>query len=143
MTDTTPFWTKKALCDMTRREWESLCDRCGHCCLEKLQDAETGDIALTSVACAFLDTNTCRCMIYDVRGHLNPQCVELTPGNVGQLQWLPAHCAYRLIDKGQDLPWWHPLVSGDPDTVHRAGMSIRGKALSGRYVHPLENVPGI
>jgi uncharacterized cysteine cluster protein YcgN (CxxCxxCC family) len=78
-----------------------------------------------------------------LRGHLNQECVELTSGNVGQLDWLPAHCTYRLIDNGEDLPWWHPFVSGDPDTVHRTGMSIRGKALSGRYAHPLENVPVI
>ena len=131
-----PFWKTKPMDLMSADEWESLCDSCGICCLEKEENEDTGMIEITPVACAFLDTTTCRCMIYPERLSLNPECIELTPQTIKDISWLPETCAYRCLSEGRDLPWWHPLVSGDPETVHQAGISVRGKVLSGRYVHP-------
>lgn len=126
-----PFWRRKSLAEMTREEWESLCDGCGRCCLIKLQD-EDGDGAVdyTDVACRLLDLGTCRCTRYAERRRLVPGCVVLTPGDLlDRLPWMPSTCAYRLLHEGQDLPWWHPLVSGDPEDVHRAGISVRGRVV--------------
>lgn len=126
-----PFWRRKSLAEMTREEWESLCDGCGRCCLIKLQD-EDGDGAVdyTDVACRLLDLGTCRCTRYAGRRRLVPGCVVLTPGDLlDRLPWMPSTCAYRLLHEGQDLPWWHPLVSGDPEDVHRAGISVRGRVV--------------
>ncbi len=125
-----PFWKSKPLSDMTRSEWESLCDGCGRCCLMKLEYEDTGEIDWTNVACRQLDLNSCRCKNYGLRKLLVEDCVSLTSDMVGQLKWLPATCAYRLIDEGKDLYWWHPLVSGRAETVQEAGISVRGKAVS-------------
>lgn len=122
-----PFWQTKALADMTEAEWESLCDGCGKCCLVGLEDADTGEIYLTDVACKLLDGQTCRCKDYPGRKAIVPDCVKLTPDNVGTLAWLPKTCAYRLVHEGKPLKAWHPLVSGDPESVHAAGVSVRGK----------------
>jgi uncharacterized cysteine cluster protein YcgN (CxxCxxCC family) len=127
-----PFWKTKTLAEMTGPEWESLCDGCGRCCLHKLEDADTGEILQTNVACRLLDTEACRCSRYAERERLVPDCLILTPGNVAGLHWMPVTCAYRRVAEGRDLDWWHPLVSGDPDTVHRAGISMRGKVISER-----------
>jgi len=134
-----PFWRTKRLDEMSQDEWESLCDGCGQCCLHKLEDADTGEIALTDVACKLLDPGTCRCTDYANRRALIPDCVEITPDNAGALDWMPATCGYRLLAEGKDLAWWHPLVSGDPETVHRAGISVRGRAVSEARVGDLEN----
>ncbi len=112
---------------MTREEWESLCDGCAKCCLIKLQDKET--IEYTDVVCRFLDLNDCRCAHYGERREVVPECLVLTPENFRTVSWLPSTCAYRLLARGRDLPWWHPLVSGDPETVHRAGVSVRHKVI--------------
>jgi len=122
-----PFWRRKRLSDMSRAEWESLCDGCGRCCLNKLIDADTRRTLYTDVACRLLDGETCRCSDYAHRHARVKDCVRLTPRNVGRLTWLPPTCAYRLIANGQDLPWWHPLVSGSRETVHEAGVSVRGR----------------
>jgi uncharacterized protein len=127
MTDDRPFWQRKRLTEMTRAEWESLCDGCGRCCLVKLEDEDTDDIYFTSVGCRLLDAGTCRCRDYAHRSDKVDDCVRLTPKVVGEIGWLPPTCAYRLLDEGKDLYWWHPLVSGDPDTVHQAGISVRGR----------------
>jgi hypothetical protein len=124
------FWRVKSLAEMSDAEWESLCDGCGKCCLIKLEEADTGEIAFTDVSCHLLDLGTCRCGNYAERKRLVPDCVVLRPKTVDQLPWMPSTCAYRLIARGEDLPWWHPLVSGDPETVHRAGISLRGRAVS-------------
>ncbi len=124
-----PFWRRKSLAEMTAAEWDSLCDGCARCCLIKLEDADTGEISYTDIACRLLDLGTCRCMHYGERARLVSDCVVLAPEKIGELGWMPSTCAYRLIAEGRDLPWWHPLVSGDPETVHRAGISVRGRVV--------------
>jgi uncharacterized cysteine cluster protein YcgN (CxxCxxCC family) len=119
-----PFWRTKSLEAMSEPEWEALCDGCGRCCLFKFEDTDTREIAIDNIACAFLDEITCRCMIYEKRLAINPECRQITPRNVNALFWLPETCGYRLLAQGLDLPDWHPLVSGDPQSVHRAGISI-------------------
>ena len=125
-----PFWRRKTLSEMTADEWESLCDGCAKCCLHKLEDAETGEVSYTNVACRLLDAGTCLCTDYARRTRFVPDCVRLTPQNLAQLTWMPSSCAYRLVAEGRDLHWWHPLVSGDPETVHRAGISVRSRVVA-------------
>jgi uncharacterized protein len=127
MADDVPYWRRKRLAEMTDAEWESLCDGCGRCCLVKLEDEDTGGIFFTNVGCRLLDTDSCRCGDYQNRSAVVDDCVRLTATVVGEIGWLPPTCAYRLIDEGKDLYWWHPLVSGDADTVHQAGISVRGR----------------
>ncbi|GBC60616.1 YcgN family cysteine cluster protein [Desulfonema ishimotonii] len=131
----TPFWKQKSFEEMTTAEWESLCDGCARCCLHKLEDADTGEICYTGVACRLLDIEECRCISYENRTELMPDCLRLTPEWAREFRWLPATCAYRLIAEGRDLRWWHPLVSGDPATVHEAGISVREKAVSEHYIN--------
>jgi uncharacterized cysteine cluster protein YcgN (CxxCxxCC family) len=139
MTGSVPFWQAKRLDEMTEAEWESLCDGCGRCCLHKLRHEETGELAYTSVACRLLDLHSCRCGDYAARQQRVPDCVQLTPATLKEIDWLPPSCASRRLAEGKDLPWWHPLVSGDPDTVHRAGISVRGRAISEKTAGPLED----
>lgn len=134
-----PFWRHVRLQDMSPKQWESLCDGCGKCCLNKLEDIDTGELAYTNVACRLLDLGVCRCTRYEERSRLVPDCVVLTPDNIADLHWMPSTCAYRLLAEGRDLLDWHPLVSGDPDSVHRAGVSVRGRAISERHAGPLEH----
>lgn len=123
------FWLAKTLQDMTPAEFESLCDGCGKCCLHKLEDDDNGDVYYTNVACRFLDHSSCKCQTYNSRQQAVAACVVLTPSSVRDTYWLPDTCAYRLIDAGIPLPNWHPLVSGDPESTHKAGMSVAGKVL--------------
>lgn len=127
--DDQPFWKRKSLKNMTHDEWESLCDGCGRCCMLKLEDEDTGDIHMTRIACKLLNTGTCRCADYANRRQKVPDCLQLTPALTRELSWLPETCAYRLIDEGHDLAWWHPLISGDENTVHEAGVSVRDWAM--------------
>lgn len=124
------FWKEKTLLEMSDSEWESLCDGCGLCCLNKLEDWETGEIAWTSIHCTLLDGDTCRCKDYENRQATVPDCIRLTAQSVHEISWLPPTCAYRLIRDGEDLKPWHPLVSGRPETVHEAGISARGQTVS-------------
>jgi hypothetical protein len=127
MTSSPPFWQVKQLHEMTPQEWESLCDGCGRCCLVKLEDEDTGIIYTTDVSCRLLDCSTCRCTDYANRHQLVDDCIKLDPDNVDELGWLPATCAYRLVWEGKPLEDWHPLVSGSSETVHEAGISVRGR----------------
>src|ERR1051326_834351 len=122
-----PFWRAKRPEQMTEAEWESLCDGCGRCCLVKLEEEETGKIFFTDVGCRMLDQETCRCRDYRHRTERVDDCVRLTPETIAEPGGLPPTCGYRLIAEGKDLYWGHPLVSGDPETVHQAGISVRGK----------------
>ena len=122
-----PFWKTTPLREMSREQWESLCDGCGKCCLAKLEDEDTGEIHFTSVGCRLFNAETCRCSDYANRRKLVSDCVGLTPRNVRTITWLPKTCAYRLVAEGKDLFAWHPLVSGDPRSVHDAGVSMRGR----------------
>ena len=127
-----PFWRTKTLDEMSVAEWESLCDGCGRCCLVKLEDEDTGEIHFTDIGCKLLDGKTCRCIDYPHRHKRVPDCVRLTADVVRQLSWLPVTCAYRLVAKGEDLPDWHPLVSGTPDSVREAGVSVQRTRLGER-----------
>jgi uncharacterized protein len=128
--DSPPFWRTKTLAEMSRAEWESLCDGCGKCCLIKLQDQDSDRVDYTDVACRLLDTGTCRCRDYSNRHRRVPDCVRLGADRLDEvIGWMPSTCAYRLVAEGRDLPDWHPLVSGDPDSVHRAGVSVRGRVV--------------
>jgi uncharacterized cysteine cluster protein YcgN (CxxCxxCC family) len=133
--DDRPFWQRKKLGEMTPAEWESLCDGCGRCCLNKLEYEGTGEFAFTDVGCELLDGYSCRCRDYKNRNARVENCDRLTADNIAKLNWLPSTCAYRLIDAGRDLYWWHPLVSGDPESVHFAGMSVRGRV--GMFEHQM------
>lgn len=129
-----PFWRRKTLEQLTATEWEQLCDGCARCCLLKLEDEETSVVHLTRMTCSMLDSGTCRCTDYANRHKLMPDCVEINPEKVRTIDWLPSTCAYRLVGEGKDLFWWHPLVSGSPDTVHEAGISVRGWSTSEAHV---------
>ncbi|MBN2905952.1 MAG: YcgN family cysteine cluster protein [Rhodobacteraceae bacterium] len=121
------FWERVPLKNLNPQEWEALCDGCGKCCLNKLEDADTGEVVFTRVACRLLDDETCRCAHYETRKSIVPECVMLSPGNLDEIAyWMPATCAYRLLAQGKPLFDWHPLISGDPDSVHAAGISVRG-----------------
>ena len=121
------FWERVPLRNLAPKEWEALCDGCGKCCLNKLEDEETGEVALTRVACKLLDDSTCRCTSYADRHSDVPECIVLTAKTLSDhLYWLPQTCAYRLRHEGRALAWWHPLVSGSPETVHQVGVSVRG-----------------
>ena len=127
---TRPFWQTKTLAEMTAAEWESLCDGCGRCCLIKLEDEDDGEVYFTDVRCRLLDGTSCRCGDYPNRRARVPDCVVLTPEEVLRTPWLPPTCGYRIVATGGELPSWHPLLSGDPDSVHRAGISVRGLTVS-------------
>lgn len=118
-----PFWQNKTLAQMSEQEWESLCDGCGLCCLQKMQDEEDGDVYYTKIACKLLDLGDASCSNYAQRQSLVPDCVQLTPDNTEAFSWLPHTCAYRLLYEGKPLPLWHHLVCGDKNAVHAAGIS--------------------
>lgn len=124
------FWQRKRLDEMTEGEWESLCDGCGRCCLHKLEDDEDGALYFTDLSCRHLDSHACRCGVYDQRLERVPDCLDVRSLRKDQYRWLPSSCAYRRLHEGRPLATWHPLVSGDPDSVHRAGISVRGRVIS-------------
>ncbi len=132
------FW-ELPLAELSRAEWESLCDGCGQCCLHKLEDEDTGEIAHTNVACKLLDTQTARCRDYRHRRAFVPDCLRLTLRIVDQVPWLPATCAYRLRADGEPLPTWHHLLTGDSAAMERAGVSVGGRVVSEQDAGPLEH----
>src|SRR4051812_7503617 len=115
---------------MNVAEWESLCDGCGLCCLIRFEDEDTGEITPTRVACKLFDADICRCTDYAGRKRHVPDCIKLTPHNIDELMWMPRSCAYRRLHEGKSLPEWHPLITGDPESTHKAGVSIRGQTVS-------------
>ena len=128
------FWERFPLEDLTPDEWEALCDNCGRCCLRKLEDADTGEVEYTNVVCRLFDADNCTCGQYALRKQLVPDCVILTPENLERIAyWMPATCAYRLLHEGRPLFDWHPLVSGRPESVREAGISMHN-----RVVHEFE-----
>jgi len=131
------------MAEMSPSEWESLCDNCGKCCCIRLEDEETAAIYITDVACKLFDPKTCRCTDYTNRSEKVPDCVTLTPDNVGALKWMPRTCAYRLISEGKELPDYHHLVSGSRQTIHDAGMSVQDAVTSEIFVTEKEQVTRI
>lgn len=127
---TEAFWKRKSLHEMTREEWESLCDGCAICCLHKVQDEDTDEVFYTDIACRLLDVGACRCTDYERRAREVADCLVLGADQPGHFDWLPGSCAYRRLASGKDLPEWHPLITGDPDSVHAAGISVRSFAVS-------------
>ena len=126
----TRFWERKKMAQMSQKEWEALCDGCGKCCLNKLEDEDTGEVALTNVACRLLDDTTCRCAQYPIRHQFVPECIVMSPNNIEEhMYWLPQTCAYRLVHEGQPLADWHPLISGTAETVHKAGVSVKNRTI--------------
>ncbi|AXI45358.1 YcgN family cysteine cluster protein [Sulfitobacter sp. SK012] len=125
------FWERKPLKKMNEKEWEALCDGCGKCCLNKLEDEDSGEVALTNVACRLLDDATCRCAQYNIRHQFVPDCIVMKPENIDtHAYWMPQTCAYRLLWEGKPLYDWHPLISGTPDSVHAANVSIQHRTVS-------------
>lgn len=134
--ESSAWWNTKPLEDLSASEWEALCDGCAKCCLHKLEDEQSGQVFYTKVRCQHLIEEQCRCSDYAQRSVLMPNCIELQAKKVPSYDWLPSTCAYRLRASDQPLPGWHPLVSGDPQSVHNAGISIRGRSVSDEFVHP-------
>lgn len=125
-----PFWETTSLKDMSREQWESLCDGCALCCLHKLEDEDTNEVYYTEVHCRYMDSDNCRCTVYQERQKKVPNCVWLTPEQASEFRWLPESCAYRVLAEGRKLADWHPLISGDPESVHQANISIKGKGVA-------------
>lgn len=132
----TNFWQQKTLSQMTSSEWESLCDGCGKCCLNKIIDDDTEELHFTNVACHLLNTKSCQCKKYEQRFKLVKDCVKVSLDDIEQFHWLPGSCAYRLLAEGNDLPEWHPLITGSKSAMHKAGASIRGKIISETTIDP-------
>lgn len=148
MDDDLPFWKRKTMEEMTPTEWESLCDGCGKCCLQTVEDEDTGEYIRLAVACRLLDVGTCRCSDYQNRFAQVPTCVRMTPEVARTADWLPLTCGYRLVARGEELRWWHPLLSGSRETVHLSGNSARGRVVSEEFVddeealdYPFDEVP--
>ncbi|MBB3871990.1 YcgN family cysteine cluster protein [Brevundimonas mediterranea] len=125
-----PYWETKTLVEMSTAEWEGLCDGCGLCCVIRFEDEDTGAVIPTRVHCKLFDSAACSCADYANRKAQVPDCIKLTPHNIQSLAWMPKSCAYRRLHEGRPLAAWHPLVSGDPETVHKAGVSVRGQTIS-------------
>jgi uncharacterized protein len=133
--DNRPFWESKKLSEMTRPEWESLCDGCAKCCVHKLEDEDTGLVHYTAVVCRYLDQKKCQCTVYSKRRKLVPTCLQLEPHELDELHWMPSTCAYRLLHEGKGLMVWHPLITGSRAAMIQAGHTVTGKVISEEFVH--------
>ena len=130
------FWETKKLEQMNKAEWEAVCDGCGKCCLNKLEDEDTGEVAMTRVACRLLDNNTCLCAQYPIRHQFVPECIVLTPKTLkDNLYWLPQTCGYRLLHEGRELYDWHPLIAGNSEAIHEAGVTMQGRTVPEFEIH--------
>jgi uncharacterized cysteine cluster protein YcgN (CxxCxxCC family) len=130
------FWETKSLKKMNKAEWEAVCDGCGKCCLNKLEDEDTGEVALTRVACRLLDNESCLCSQYPIRHQFVPECIVLTPKTLeDNLYWLPSTCGYRLLYEGRKLYDWHPLIAGNSDTMHASGVTMQGRTVPEFEIH--------
>ena len=138
MRNDAPFYDTTPLAQMSAEEWESLCDGCGQCCTVLLQDEVSGTLWRTDAACRLLDLETVRCSDYANRHARVPGCVKLTAKNLSALSWMPDTCAYRLLNEGRPLPDWHPLRTGERESVVRAGVSVRGTLVSETEIDPDE-----
>jgi uncharacterized cysteine cluster protein YcgN (CxxCxxCC family) len=134
-----PFWETKSLTEMSAPEWESLCDGCGRCCVIRFEDEETGDIFPTRASCTLFDEKTCRCSDYENRKATVPDCIKLTPDAIEHLTWMPKTCAYRRLNEGRGLAPWHPLITGDPNSVIEAGISVKGQVFSEDILEDVED----
>ena len=134
-----PLWETTPFHHMTRAQWESLCDGCGKCCVHKLEDEDTNEVFPTNVCCRLLDTRTAQCSDYRNRKALVPECVRLTPGKLDDLDWLPETCSYLRVHRGQGLAPWHHLITGDRESIHRAGQSVAGRVISEDHIGDLED----
>lgn len=134
------FWETKPLDQLSVIEWEQLCDGCARCCLHKLEDEESGELYITSIVCRYLDLDQCRCSVYAERTTKVPTCVQLTPDNLTALPWMPKSCSYRMLVEGEGLPSWHPLICGDPEQIHDAGVSVRSFAISEAELDDLDEL---
>ena len=134
-----PFWETKTLEEMSASEWESLCDGCGLCCLIRFEDEDTGEIIPTRVSCQLFDSGACQCSNYADRHAYVPDCIKLTPHNIEGLQWMPPSCAYRRLHEGKTLPAWHPLKTGDPDSTHKAGVSVKNQTINEKVLQHEED----
>ncbi|KAA0439623.1 MAG: YcgN family cysteine cluster protein [Candidatus Thioglobus sp.] len=130
------FWQTLSLKEMTKAQWESLCDGCGRCCLHKIEDEDSNEIYFSNVVCRYIDEETCRCTHYKTRQSLVPDCLSIYPDWAEKFRWLPPTCAYRLLSEGKDLFVWHPLISGSVDSVHLAGISVRGRTFKDDEIDP-------
>jgi uncharacterized cysteine cluster protein YcgN (CxxCxxCC family) len=126
----TPFWLSKTLEELTPREWDSLCDGCGLCCLNKIEYEDIQQIVYTNVACQLLDHETCQCTNYKNRKSIVPDCIQLDANKIRTMSFMPETCAYRLVAERKPLYPWHPLVSKNKESVHTAGISVRGRVIS-------------
>jgi uncharacterized cysteine cluster protein YcgN (CxxCxxCC family) len=131
------FWETTPIFALTPTQWEALCDGCAKCCLEKLEDEDTGRIHYTNVVCKLLDRDTCRCSDYADRAKIVSNCIILTPAVLEDPRWLPTTCAYRRLAEKRPLPEWHPLVTGDRRSVEEAGQSVYGRVVSEENAGPL------
>jgi uncharacterized cysteine cluster protein YcgN (CxxCxxCC family) len=132
------FWKDKTLSELSPKEWEALCDRCGKCCLHRLEDEDTKEIHFTNVVCSLLDVENCYCKDYMNRSTLVPNCITMTIKDLDAPYWLPSTCAYRLLAEGKQLPQWHPLVSNSQETVFSSGNSIYGRVINENDADDLE-----
>ena len=130
------FWETKKLEQMNKAEWEAVCDGCGKCCLNKLEDEDTGEVAMTRVACRLLDNDTCLCAQYPIRHQFVPECIVLTPKTLqDNLYWLPKTCGYRLLHEGRELYDWHPLIAGNSEAIHESGVTMQGRTVPEFEIH--------